>query len=129
MSIYARRKIDVESFFGHLKGYLKFTRFSVRGINKVKRETGIVLTAMNIIKIASLVTNFLLLNVKMVLVGRNYYFFRQEPFILRSYVTAPFCMDKYILEEKLTMITQYLYGIGASTIAKGFGLKESDTIL
>ncbi|MBW1606399.1 IS1182 family transposase [Lactobacillus sp. Sy-1] len=92
-SIYARRKIDVESVFGHLKGYLKFTRFSVRGISKVKREAGIVLMAMNIRKLASLVANFLLLNVKMVLVGRNYYFFQQEPFILRSYVTAPFASE------------------------------------
>ncbi|UQS86168.1 transposase (plasmid) [Nicoliella spurrieriana] len=38
-------------------------------------------------------------------------------------------MFKYSLEEKLTMITQYLHGIGSTTIAKQFGVKGSATIL
>nr|WP_252898244.1 transposase [Apilactobacillus ozensis] len=36
--IYARRKIDVESVFGKLKASLRFNRFSVRGIEKVKKR-------------------------------------------------------------------------------------------
>nr|AJA34120.1 transposase [Liquorilactobacillus mali KCTC 3596 = DSM 20444] len=44
-SIYGRRKIDVESIFGGLKACLGFKRFSVRGLEKVKKEAGIALMA------------------------------------------------------------------------------------
>lgn len=47
---YAQRKIDVESTFGHLKACLKWTRFSVRGKDKVKNEVGIALMAVNMKK-------------------------------------------------------------------------------
>lgn len=49
--IYARRKIDVESVFGHMKTYLGFKRFSVRGLDKVTKEIGIVIMAINIRKL------------------------------------------------------------------------------
>ncbi|WP_243115692.1 transposase [Periweissella cryptocerci] len=52
-AIYAQRKIDVESVFGRLKAYFGFTRFSVRGIERVKREVGIALMAMNMKKLAT----------------------------------------------------------------------------
>ncbi|AGU54012.1 IS1272 transposase, putative [Staphylococcus aureus subsp. aureus 6850] len=51
--IYSQRKIDVEPVFGFMKAILGFTRMSVRGINKVKRELGFVLMALNIRKIAA----------------------------------------------------------------------------
>ncbi|WP_237759778.1 transposase, partial [Staphylococcus aureus] len=47
-NIYSQRKIDVEPVFGFMKAILGFTRMSVRGINKVKRELGFVLMALNI---------------------------------------------------------------------------------
>jgi hypothetical protein len=50
--IYARRKIDVESVFGHLKAYLHFTRFTVRGNIPVKRQMVFMLMAMNLGKVA-----------------------------------------------------------------------------
>jgi transposase len=50
--IYGRRKIDVESVFGHLKAYLHFTRFTVRGHVPVKRQMGFMLMAMNLGKVA-----------------------------------------------------------------------------
>ncbi|WP_244049604.1 transposase, partial [Staphylococcus argenteus] len=49
----SQRKIDVEPVFGFMKAILGFTRMSVRGINKVKRELGFVLMALNIRKIAA----------------------------------------------------------------------------
>ncbi|MBG3701108.1 IS1182 family transposase [Staphylococcus aureus] len=52
-NIYSQRKIDVEPAFGFMKAILGFTRMSVRGINKVKRELGFVLMALNIRKIAA----------------------------------------------------------------------------
>lgn len=52
-SIYARRKIDVEPVFGYLKAILGFTRMSVRGAAKVKREIGIALMAVNVRKMAT----------------------------------------------------------------------------
>lgn len=55
--IYAQRKIDVEPVFGRLKAYLHFNRFSVRGLTKVKRETGILVMALNMIKLVAMRAN------------------------------------------------------------------------
>ena len=52
-AIYSQRKIDVEPVFGFMKAILGFTRMSVRGIHKVKRELGFVLMALNIRKIVA----------------------------------------------------------------------------
>ncbi len=52
-NIYSQRKIDVEPVFGFMKAILGFTRMSVRGLNKVKRELGFVLMALNIRKSSS----------------------------------------------------------------------------
>lgn len=49
--IYAQRKIDVESVFGHMKACLRFHRFSVRGIEKVNREISLVIMALNLRKL------------------------------------------------------------------------------
>ena len=52
-SIYRQRKIDVEPVFGFLKANLCFTRFTVRGKEKVRNEIAIALMAVNMRKIAS----------------------------------------------------------------------------
>ena len=52
-TIYSQRKIDVEPDFGFMKAILGFTRMSVRGINKAKRELGFVLMALNIRKVTA----------------------------------------------------------------------------
>jgi len=52
--IYGRRKIDVEPVFGFLKANLAFTRFSVRGKEKVKNEMGFALLAVNLRKYAAM---------------------------------------------------------------------------
>ena len=41
------------SLFGFMKAILGFTRMSVRGINKAKRELGFVLMALNIRKVTA----------------------------------------------------------------------------
>ena len=43
----------MEPVFGFMKAILGFTRMSVRGINKVKRELGFVLMALNIRKVTA----------------------------------------------------------------------------
>lgn len=48
--IYGNRKIDVEPVFGFLKANLGFTRFSVRGKEKVKNELAFGLLAVNLRK-------------------------------------------------------------------------------
>ncbi|MBM7542164.1 transposase [Amphibacillus cookii] len=48
--IYGKRKIDVEPVFGFLKANLAFTRFSVRGNEKVKNEMGFAFMAVNLRK-------------------------------------------------------------------------------
>lgn len=53
-AIYARRKVEVESVFGHIKGNRSFRRFSLRGLDKVHTEFGIVALAHNLLKVASI---------------------------------------------------------------------------
>jgi len=49
-SLFALRKVDVESVFGQAKAILGFTRFSVRGARKVTREIGLLFMANNLRK-------------------------------------------------------------------------------
>lgn len=53
-AIYFRRKVEVESVFGHIKGNRSFRRFSLRGLDKVHTEFGIVALAHNLLKVASI---------------------------------------------------------------------------
>jgi len=53
-AVYAQRKVEVESVFGHIKGNRSFRRFSLRGLNKVHVEFGIVALAHNILKVAGI---------------------------------------------------------------------------
>lgn len=53
-AIYARRKVEVESVFGHIKGNRSFRRFSLRGLHKVHVEFGIIALAHNILKVAGI---------------------------------------------------------------------------
>ncbi|MEK4358805.1 IS1182 family transposase [Paenibacillus sp. FSL M7-1455] len=53
-AIYARRKVEVESVFGHIKGNRSFRRFSLRGLEKVHTEFGIVALAHNLLKVAGI---------------------------------------------------------------------------
>lgn len=53
-AIYARRKVEVESIFGHIKGNRSFRRFSLRGLDKVHTEFGIVALAHNLLKVAGI---------------------------------------------------------------------------
>lgn len=54
-AIYQQRKVDIETVFGNLKANLSFQRFSVRGMRKVKIETGLALLALNIRKLTHMV--------------------------------------------------------------------------
>ena len=49
--IYALRKILVEPVFGQIKGAMGFRRFSLRGLQKVSSEWGIVCTCHNLLKV------------------------------------------------------------------------------
>ncbi|MCT0021238.1 hypothetical protein EFM35_07320 [Weissella cibaria] len=51
-SIYARRKIENEPVFGQMKAHFGVGRFMVRGMRNVKIETGLVMMAMNMTKMA-----------------------------------------------------------------------------
>ncbi|MCE5172034.1 IS1182 family transposase [Paenibacillus profundus] len=53
-AIYALRKVEVESVFGHIKGNRSFRRFSLRGQDKVHTEFGIVALAHNLLKVAGI---------------------------------------------------------------------------
>ncbi|PFJ19201.1 hypothetical protein COD67_19820 [Bacillus cereus] len=50
VQIYAKRKIEIESVFGHIKGNRSFQRFSLRGLAKVTIEFGLVTIAHNFLK-------------------------------------------------------------------------------
>jgi hypothetical protein len=50
-ALYALRKVIVEPVFGQIKGAMGFRRFSLRGLQKVPNEWGIVATCHNILKL------------------------------------------------------------------------------
>ena len=54
--IYGRRKIDVETVFGFMKACLGFTRYTVRGLEKVRKQTGLLITAINMMKLTKIGT-------------------------------------------------------------------------
>lgn len=54
--IYARRKIDVETVFGFMKACLGFTRYTIRGLDKVRKQTGILITAINMMKLEKIIS-------------------------------------------------------------------------
>ncbi|MFV0561415.1 MAG: transposase [Enterococcus sp.] len=104
--IYSRRKIDVETAFGHLKAILRFTRLSVRGTEKVKNELGFALMATNLRK-------YHLKSVKQTAhrrkKSRTKSFFRflyvifyfQEPFCPRSFfLSFSSCLSKEDIEVR-----------------------------
>ncbi|KEF35810.1 Transposase DDE domain, partial [Schinkia azotoformans MEV2011] len=86
-AIYARRKVEVESVFGHIKGNRSFRRFSLRGLDKVHIEFGIVALAHNILKVAGIRQLLSGNNPKRKESGENRLFFSTF-FILRTYRTA-----------------------------------------
>lgn len=53
-AIYAQSKIDIEPVFGRMKAYLEFKRFHFRGLKMIKRELGIAVIAMNIMKLVGM---------------------------------------------------------------------------
>ncbi|WP_258115577.1 transposase [Levilactobacillus yiduensis] len=53
--MYAHRKIEIEPIFADLKTYLKFKRFSVRGLTAATNEIGIALMAENLSKLSKTV--------------------------------------------------------------------------
>ena len=89
VAIYARRKVEVESVFGHIKGNRSFRRFSLRGLDKVNVEFGIVALAHNLLKVAGIrLTTF---NQKRTIekAGQKNWLFFCPAFILGTYRTAP----------------------------------------
>lgn len=87
---YSRRKYDVETVFGNLKAYLGFTRFTVRGLKKVKKQIGIALMALNMKKLAGRSSNFLGEKSKKKDPFENFFNFRMDLLNLGTYVTSPF---------------------------------------
>lgn len=51
--IYQKRLHPVESFFGHIKHNLGYTRFSLRGLEKVKAEFALICLTYNLMKLIS----------------------------------------------------------------------------
>jgi hypothetical protein len=49
--IYLKRSTTVEPVFGQIKGHLKFKRFSMRGLTKVKGEWNLICSVNNILKL------------------------------------------------------------------------------
>ncbi len=73
--------------FGHLKGSRSFRRFSLRGLNKVHVEFGIVALAHNLLKVAGIRLTTFRENRQTKKWTENITVFR--PFILGTYWTAP----------------------------------------
>ena len=84
-----RVKVEVESLFGHIKGNRSFRRFSLRGLDKVHTEFGIVALAHNLLKVAGIRHTALLKKRQHKKVGRKTLRFSAQLFILGTYWTAP----------------------------------------
>lgn len=54
--IYGRRKVDVETVFGFMQACSGFTRYTVRGLEKVRKQTGLLITAINMMKLTKIGT-------------------------------------------------------------------------
>lgn len=52
--ISAQRKVEAESAFGHIRGNRSFRGFSLRGLNKVYVEFGLVALSHNLLKVADI---------------------------------------------------------------------------
>ncbi|WP_234032712.1 IS1182 family transposase [Paenibacillus faecalis] len=96
-AIYARRKVEVESVFGHIKGNRSFRRFSLRGLEKVHVEFGVVALVHNLLKVAGIRLATFLQKQTHQKVGRKTLRFSVQLFILRTYWTAPSIFVVYIL--------------------------------
>lgn len=96
---YSRRKYDVETVFGNLKAYLGFTRFTVRGLKKVKKQIGIALMALNMKKLAGRPSNFLGKKSKRKEPFENFFNFRMALLNLGTYVTVPFVLNKNSIDK------------------------------
>lgn len=87
--LYAQRKIDVETTYGHLKANLGFTRMSVRGKSKVHNELGIALMAVNLRKLVQQTVLNLLKHIKNGLEILKSRFPSHFTYFLRGFVPAP----------------------------------------
>ena len=56
--IYRKRLHPVESFFGHIKHNLRYTRFSLRGLEKVKAEFTLICLTYNLMKLITRLNHF-----------------------------------------------------------------------
>ncbi|MFH5186318.1 IS1182 family transposase [Paenibacillus sp. TAB 01] len=88
-AIYARRKVEVESVFGHLKGNRSFRRFSLRGLDKVHTEFGIVALAHNLLKVAGIRLAAFLHKQAHKKAGRKTLRFLAQPFYFGDFLDSP----------------------------------------
>lgn len=58
--VYHKRLHSVESFFGHIKHNLRYTRFSLRGLEKVKAEFTLICLTYNLMKLIIKLKHFLI---------------------------------------------------------------------
>jgi transposase len=87
---YARRKVEVESVFGHIKGNRSFRRFSLRGLEKVHTEFGIVALAHNLLKVAGIRLATFLHKQAHKKVERKTRWFPAQLFCFRGLLDSPF---------------------------------------
>ncbi|MFU1795415.1 transposase [Paenibacillus azoreducens] len=88
-AIYARRKVEVESVFGHIKGNRSFRRFSLRGMEKVHTEFGIVALAHNLLKVAGIRSATFLKSERTKKVGRKTLRFLAQHFYFGDLLDSP----------------------------------------
>ncbi|WHY73227.1 IS1182 family transposase [Fictibacillus enclensis] len=100
-AIYARRKVEVESVFGHIKGNRSFRRWSLRGLDKVHVEFGIVALAHNLLKVAGIRLTTFRKKEQPKKAGRKNLSFFRPAFILGTYWTASFLIEGTFIQGRL----------------------------
>ncbi|MGP3608426.1 IS1182 family transposase [Anoxybacteroides rupiense] len=105
-AIYARRKVEVESVFGHIKGNRAFRRFSLRGLAKVHTEFGIVALAHNLLKVAGIRLATFLQYQTNKNAERKFFHFLVQHFYFWTYWTAPFVFFLFTSKMGLAFFTK-----------------------
>lgn len=116
-AIYAQRKVEVESVFGHIKGNRSFRRFSLRGLEKVHVEFGIVALAHNLLKVAGIRLATFLQKQTYKKVGRKTLRFFRPTFLFKGLIGQPLSHPVLFLSFLAFQIGCHFHPVAARLLA------------
>ncbi|RDU38103.1 hypothetical protein DRW41_00585 [Neobacillus piezotolerans] len=113
--VYSRRKIEVETVFGILKGNLAFRQFLLRGLEKVQTEFGILAMAHNLLKVVGLLCRNHLIKRKIKKEGGEKRFIFLHLLHFRDFLDSPFIIYEFTIELASSSITFAVFTTSSAT--------------